>query len=440
MYRSKIMWSATGLAVPVLSAAIFIPILLGRLDGERFGVLTLAWALLSSASALDLGIGRATTQYAAALRGKGALHLIPPTVDVAWKLSILYSGIGTLLFLIAIGFDAEALIKHQIISDTELKIASLIVVAVLPIQVLTALYRGICEAFEDFKTPSLVRLFLGVVNFAGPVLVSYYSTSLIALAISLFVGRFCGMMMQYYGARIQLRPLRNVEAGKPEASREDRVRIRKQLNHFGKWMTVSNIAHPLLMQADRFIIASAISAAAVAAYYVPYEVVTQSSNIASAITSVMFPMLTARLQVSAIEGHQVFTLWRNRLLMASGSMYLILAIAFPFILNLWMADKVGPESASLGQILCLGGFFYTVSVVYTSYLHAQGRVHLCAILQIIELIVFIPAIYFATRHFGLYGAAVAWTSRTIFDALALAFVSGRGKIMTPQTGSGTQTA
>ncbi|MDO4681790.1 MAG: oligosaccharide flippase family protein [Lautropia sp.] len=433
MYRSKLLWSVTGLATPLISAAVFIPLLLSRIGNERFGIIALAWALLSSASALDLGIGRATTQYLATLRGQKKLYEVPATIGVAWRLSLTYSVLGALVFLILIAFDVESLINHETVSAAELKTSALIVISVLPIQVLTALYRGISEAFEDFKATSLVRLYLGVVNFAGPFLVSLYTDSLVALTTALFVCRLAGLVMQYYAAN---RWVRKVRAGLVRhGDRHARIKardgkaIRKQLNRFGKWMTVSNIAHPLLMQSDRFIIASAISAAAVTAYYIPYEIIIQSTMIASAVTTVMFPMLTARLQASPEEGRKVFLLWRNRLLIVSALLYVVLSIAFPVILHYWMGDKVGPESTTIGQILCLGAFFYTVSVIYTSYLHAQGRVRICATIQLIELAIYIPVLYFVTMHYGLYGAAISWVCRSFFDAAALAFVASR---RTPQ--------
>ena len=118
-------------------------------------------------------------------------------------------------------------------------------------------------------------------------------------------------------------------------------------------------------------------------------------------------------------------------------MYVVLCLGFPLILDFWMGNKVGPESATLGRIICLGAFFYTVSVIYTSYLHAQSRVKACATLQLIELAIYIPALYFSARYFGLYGAAVCWVVRAIFDALALAWVSREGTETTTPTGHAT---
>ena len=210
-----------------------------------------------------------------ALRGKGDLAQIPPAIDVAWRLSITYSAIGVALFLVAVGFDVESLITYRNIGAQELKIATIILIFTLPVQVLSALYRGIIEAFEDFRVPSIVRMYLGVANFVAPMLVSLFSQSLVPLVASILISRAVGLFMLYFNVRQKMHALRtNLGSQALQASTPAQRRsIRVQLNRFGKWMTVSNIAHPLLMQSDRFIIASAISAAAVTAYYIPNEII-----------------------------------------------------------------------------------------------------------------------------------------------------------------------
>lgn len=430
MYRNKLIWSIAGLSSPVVCAAFCIPLLLGRIGTERFGILALAWALLASASVLDLGIGRATTQYLSALRGRNQLEQAPATVHVALRLSLSYSLAGSLLLILAVAFDAHTLIRHQGVGEQELQTATLIIIAVLPIQVLTALYRGICEAFEDFRSTALVRLYLGISNFIGPVLVSFHTRSLVALSAALLAGRLLGLLMQYASARRHLHAIRRaslpaaaLEPNEPWTGTASFAQIRRQLNRFGQWMTISNIAHPLLMQSDRFVIAGTISAAAVTSYYVPMEVVLQSTILASSVASVMLPMLTASLQQTPGAAHRLFVRWRNRLLLVALLAYIALAFLFPLILRLWMGERIDPESARLGQIMCAGAFFYSISVIYTAYLQAQGRVRGIALLKLTELVLYLPGIYLAARHFGLTGASCAWVLRSLIDAMALACLS-----------------
>src|ERR671925_513241 len=59
------LWNLSGYAAPMLVAVFCIPVLISRLGKDRFGVLTLAWALVGYASLFDLGLGRALTQLVA---------------------------------------------------------------------------------------------------------------------------------------------------------------------------------------------------------------------------------------------------------------------------------------------------------------------------------------------------------------------------------------
>jgi O-antigen/teichoic acid export membrane protein len=60
----------------MLVAVFCIPILIGGLGKDRFGVLTLAWAVIGYASLFDLGLGRALTQLVAKKLGAGEDHAV----------------------------------------------------------------------------------------------------------------------------------------------------------------------------------------------------------------------------------------------------------------------------------------------------------------------------------------------------------------------------
>src|SRR6266567_2771444 len=74
-------WNLLGNGTPMLVAVACIPILIRGLGTERFGILTLAWALIGYASLFDLGLGRALTQLVAKKLGAGEEKEIPA---LAW--------------------------------------------------------------------------------------------------------------------------------------------------------------------------------------------------------------------------------------------------------------------------------------------------------------------------------------------------------------------
>jgi O-antigen/teichoic acid export membrane protein len=73
-------WNLIGSATPMVVAVFCIPILIRGLGTERFGVLTLAWAVIGYASLFDLGLGRALTQLVARKLGAGEDREVPALV------------------------------------------------------------------------------------------------------------------------------------------------------------------------------------------------------------------------------------------------------------------------------------------------------------------------------------------------------------------------
>jgi O-antigen/teichoic acid export membrane protein len=75
----------------------------------------------------------------------------------------------------------------------------------------------------------------------------------------------------------------------------------------------------------------------------------------------------------------------------------------------------------VGQILCLGVFANSIGSMYYALLHAKGRADITAKLHIIELPIFLAALFFLLHEYGITGAAWAWVGRMVFDAAALAW-------------------
>ena len=94
MKLSHISWNIVGLVLPLVVAAIAVPELIDRIGQERFGLLALAWGLVSYAGALDLGIGRALTQMVSRLQGTQQTEQIPDALATASKITLLAGFLG----------------------------------------------------------------------------------------------------------------------------------------------------------------------------------------------------------------------------------------------------------------------------------------------------------------------------------------------------------
>jgi O-antigen/teichoic acid export membrane protein len=296
----------------------------------------------------------------------------------------------------------------------------LLLAIALPAQAMSATYRGLNEAFMNFKGISLLRAGLGVVNFAGPYAVSLFTTQLPWLVATLVVSRLVALFIFRY---LATRCLQNEPETRGPAVYSSS--IARSLFTFGGWVTVSSIVGPIMVQADRFVIAATISAAAVSVYVLPYEMVAQSLILVGAVSSVMFPGLSTLMQEKPDQWKPYFRKWLLRVAGLMAVVYTALALLLPVILPLWIKSNLKPESILVGQVLCLGVFANAMGSMFYALLHAKGRADVTAKLHLIELPIFLAVLFFLISQFGVIGAAWAWVGRMVFDSIALAWNSRR---------------
>jgi O-antigen/teichoic acid export membrane protein len=197
------------------------------------------------------------------------------------------------------------------------------------------------------------------------------------------------------------------------------------LLRFGGWMTVSNVVGPLMVTFDRFVIGALVSISAVAYYATPYEMVTKFWIIPGALVGVMFPAFST----SSIQD-------RNRMAHFFGrSVKYVLLVLFPMVLlvvvlaqdglKVWLGAEFARNSTHVLQWLAVGVFINSVAQVPFALVQGVGKPDLTAKLHLIELPVYLAALWWLTKTHGIEGAAIAWTARATFDAIVLLALAKR---------------
>lgn len=151
MRLSHIAWNFGGLSIPLGIAVLTVPHLIERLGHERFGFLALAWGLVGYAGALDLGLGRALTHMVARMRGDGELASIPDVLSTAGRITLLTGLVGGALIGVAALTVGPGWIKTEGTSTSAIQFSMLLLAIALPAQAMSATYRGLNEAFLNFR-------------------------------------------------------------------------------------------------------------------------------------------------------------------------------------------------------------------------------------------------------------------------------------------------
>lgn len=412
----SVMWNFVGMAAPLVVALFAIPLLIDGLGKERFGLLSIIWMGVGYFSLFDFGLGRALTKLVAERLGSG---------DLANLGRLIWTGLSMLLALgfvggVAVWFLSDAIVSAVLNVEPSLRaeaITSFRVLALgLPVVVLTSALIGMLEAYQRFGLIAAIRIPLGVLTFAGPLLTLQFSPSLVWATLALLGSRLVALAAYYLGACSANKALCSPCA-------PDLADIRPLVS-FGGWQTVTNIVGPLMTYLDRFVVGALLNLRAVTFYVAPYEAFSRIQIVPQALMGVIFPAFS-----TAAVGDQkrLASLYADSCRFTAFSMLPIAATAFlfaPEILELWLGQEFAMTSATVVKLLAIGCLTNTIAKLPFTALQGTGRPDLVAITHLVELVPYIAVLWWAVMHFGIAGAALAWTVRATADALILNEITG----------------
>jgi len=414
--RHSTLWNGGAQVAPVASAAIAIPFLSRGLGEERLGLLLLAWTVVSMVSVLDLGVGRALTQMIAVRRSGGRSAELRSIATIGVRISGI-SGLAAGLLLIALsGWITSALGAEGGI-QREASVAVVLVALGLPFLLVANAFRATLDGLERFDLSARARIPTGSLTFLLPAALVPF-TQRLDVAVGALVAVRCvgGLVLGVMAARSLPDRVPDATAG-PSPVRE--------LLHLGGWVSVGNLASMILVYADRFIIASFVSIAAIAHYATASEVVTKLLIGPIAVAGVWFPAL-ARTGSPADGDFEALAQRGIRLVTALivPALVTLIVLADP-VLRLWAGLDGAWGGVSVLRYLAIGVFLNAIAQIPFSTLHARARPDVVARLHVLQLPLYFALLGWALPRFALVGAAISWTIRSGADMLCLLVAATR---------------
>jgi O-antigen/teichoic acid export membrane protein len=400
-----------GQVVPMIAAVIGIPVLLHHLGAARFGVLTLAWAAIGYFSLFDLGLGRALTQAVAvrlgAERDAGDLRTVAWTA--LWLMLALGIVGGVVLalaspWIINSGLNVPPALRAESLDSFYLLALS------LPLVVTAAGLRGLMEAHQHFGTVVALRAPLALFTFIAPLAVLPFSSRLVPVVAVLVFGRLVTWGAFLIVCLRRYEYLRVVEL---------RRRVVMPLLRFGGWMTVSNIVSPLMAYLDRFFIGAILPLAAVAYYVTPYEIVSKLLVLPQSMIATLFPAFASTYVQSRESTALLFERALRALWLLMFPVLLVIALFAREGLSLWVGPTFARESTTVLQWMAAGIFLNSLAHAPFAVLQGTGRPDITAKLHLVELPLYLAALWVLAHRYGVVGVAMAWTIRVALDTVLL---------------------
>ncbi len=400
-------WTLLGQILPLLTALVCVPVLIGKLGNERFGFLSIAWMVIGYFSLFDFGVGRAITFTLSKRKAEGGNT--KTIVDTALRFLAIIGVIIGALFYTASGIIVTRVLNVSPGMQHEASEALRWLGFGLPFVIITIGLRGVLEAYSEFKKISLISIPSGSMLFVMPTLVSLYTNNLSYVFWSLIIVR-CFQCILFYKFTMSIQHFKFTNK-----INHDEL---KTLLRFGSWMTVTNIVSPIMVNMDRFIIGAKLSVSVVTSYVVPFDMITKALVIPSAMSSVFFPEFAKKIAA----GENANNLLKKSMGLLSIVFLPPLLIIFVFshqLLSLWISNNFADGSYVILRILCVGVFANGLAYLPFSFIQGSGRSDVTAKIHVLELIIYLPTLLVLLNYYGLIGAAYAWLIRVVLDLALL---------------------
>ena len=409
----NVIWNFAGEGAPVIAAVVAVPLLIHYAGAERFGVLSIAWAMIGYFGLFDLGLGRTLTKFLADAIAGGRSDEAP---YIFWTGTAMLLGVGVIggatLALLAPWLVHHALKISATLQPESLHALYLLALSV-PVVVIGTGLRGTLAALGRFDILNAVRIPASVAFMLGPVAVFPFSTSVAWMVVMLILARLglCAVLGVYC---FRLMP-GLLDPRTPATS------MFAALLSYSGWITVSNLVGPIVTNAGRFAVGAMLSMTAVAWYSTPHDMVMRLQVIPSALEGVLFPAFAESFVRN--DGRALVLLER--------SMKLILVAVFPIVLvgvvlarellTLWVGAGFALHAAPVLRWIAPGMLITCAAWVPSSLVQAAHRPELVGKMNLAQTPIYVFVIWLFIRMYGITGAAAAF-SLDLIDTAAIVMI------------------
>lgn len=402
-----------GMVVPLLVGVTAVPFAIKGLGKEGFGILSIAWVIMSYMILLDLGLSRATIKFTAEYLHQNKNGKI---TEIMWTAALLGLGFGllggtTLYFLAPV--ITNSLLNIPIHLQTETIKSIQYISFALPLLLISISFRGMLAAAQRFDLINAVQIPINTINFIIPAMSLFLGFNLSTVILLILVFRIMACCLYFF---LSVRIYPNCWS----VPHVFQSKMYKKMLNFGGWVTITSLISPILVYADRFFIGSILPIGMLTFYAAPQEAITRLRIIPTAIMNTLFPEFSkTRKQTPPEYILKLIKKSLNMILLFMGILSIILFFYAHDILTLWLGVEFALKSTAIIKLFSIGILVNFMALVPFTYLQGSGRPDLPAKCHLAELPLYIAILLFFIHKFGITGAAYAWCLRVTVDAILL---------------------
>ena len=378
--------------------------LLELLGAETFTMLSFFWVYTSHLGFFDFGISRNLGIELPKLSNAEKSILVNQSVRKGFVYSLIgVVAVAVMLFTVPI-FNP----KFSVVS--QYSVFAILLVWV-PLAVLQMIVRGVLEASERFISAAVFRAYNQSVLFLLPwVMACWGHHDIFQMVAVITVARALSLLPAMYWLLTKY--------GLVFIKKMDDQEVVIQRNN--QWITLSNLAGIVNGSLDRFVLLSLLGTQAIGAYVFAQDFGIRILVLSSSFALVLLPFFSRNQ--SKLQNH----IWVKRgsglILLSHIGLGLILFFGQTYLKHGFTNMPLAQVVIDFFWIFLLGITANGIGHILLSALHSHRELKRPALWHVISAVLYIPLLYWVVQEFGLTGAAVLWSVRSVIDTIVLYFL------------------
>ena len=378
--------------------------LLELLGAETFTMLSFFWVYTSHLGFFDFGISRNLGIELPKLSNAEKSKLVNQSVRKGFVYSLIgVVAVAVVLFTIPI-FNP----KFSVVS--QYSVFAILLVWV-PLAVLQMIVRGVLEASERFISAAVFRAYNQSVLFLVPWVMAFWGYhDIFQIVLVITVARALSLLPAMYWLirQYSLELIKKIE---------DQVVV---IHRNNQWITLSNLSGIVNGSLDRFVLLSLLGAQAIGAYVFAQDFGIRILVLSSSFALVLLPFFSRNQ--SKLQNH----IWVKRgsglILLSHIGLGLVLFFGQTYLKHGFTNMPLAHDVIAFFWIFLLGITANGIGHILLSALHSHRELKLPALWHVISAVLYIPLLYWVVQGFGLTGAALLWSVRSVIDTVVLYYL------------------
>ena len=412
------LWNLSGSALPSIAALVTLPLLIGALGIEGFGIVTLIGSVIGYFGILDINLNAGAIKYLAEHHASGDRKRF---VETFW-FGIMFYGLLGLVGALIIYFGAELLVGRFFEVSTAVYDDTILAFQIGALGFALSQTQNylitVPQALQRYDRSAQSEAFFGIlVNVAsvGAAFAGWGISGVIAIrvAVSALNVIYLAWLIKKF----------DLDMG----FRWPRKDVRAALTSFSAYAYLSKLASTLHQHGDKLIVGALAGPIAVTFYTVPAMLASRILGLTYRLSSVIYPRASAIAATERIHELRPIYLGAMRYITYINLVALgVIVLAGEEFLRRWVGEEFVVQGYPVLVLITLGLLVDSLTNIPSMVNDALGHPHVTGKFALARGIIGVGLVYVGTLTAGIVGAAVAHlVSAVLMTTLFLLFVHGR---------------